>query len=310
MRKALRDIVVAGLIIGVAVTALGMMANWFPALDFLNDGLPLLTAGALVLLAISLVTRRILIIVGSLLLFGVNLLLLFVGMAGAVPAAPDGRARFMRVITFNIALGSEHIEATKNFLLEVDADVVVLQEVQTHHKELLARLSKTYRYRVGDRGLVILSKYRITADGRIDRASRPLQIIRWAKLDVNGEEVQIAGTHLARPFNPELHQADIISLTEFVLEQSGALIVAGDFNMTPWTFTLKTFAAATRLQRFNTFYPTWPMRWRDTRLHPVVATDNVFASHQFASLGTTVGPYLGSDHRAVVADIARIEQAR
>lgn len=305
MRKALRDILAAGLIIGAAVTALGILANWFPALDVVNDGLPFLTAGTLALLGIALVARRSLTIIGCAILFGVNLLLLFDGLNGAVPAAPEGRARLMRVATFNIASGNEHIQAIQSFLLKADADIVVLQEVRNLHKELLALLTNTYRYRVGDSGLVILSKYRIIAEGRIDRASKPLLIIRWAKLDVNGDEVQIVGAHLARPFNPELQQADINSLTEFVLRQSGALIVAGDFNMTPWTFTLKTFTAATRLRRFNTFYPTWPMRWRGTRLHPVVATDNVFASHEFASLGTTVGPYLGSDHRAVVADIAR-----
>jgi endonuclease/exonuclease/phosphatase (EEP) superfamily protein YafD len=49
------------------------------------------------------------------------------------------------------------------------------------------------------------------------------------------------------------------------------------------------------------------MRWRHTRLLPFVPIDNVFASRQFASLGTTVGPYLGSDHRPVVADIALME---
>jgi endonuclease/exonuclease/phosphatase (EEP) superfamily protein YafD len=48
-------------------------------------------------------------------------------------------------------------------------------------------------------------------------------------------------------------------------------------------------------------------RWRDMRLWPFVPIDNVFASRRFASLGLTLGPYLGSDHRPVVADIARIE---
>ena len=213
----------------------------------------------------------------------------------------------MRVATFNLWGGNEHVEAINGFLLDANADVVVLQEVQDIHEELLALLKKAYPYRVGDGSLVILSKYRIIASGRVDRASDPLMIIRWAKLDVNANEVKFAGAHLARPFHPALQQADINSLTQFVLSQSGPLILAGDFNMTPWTVKLKTFTAVTRLQRFNTFCPTWPMRWRNARLHPFVATDNVFASHHFASLGTTAGPYLGSDHRPVIVDIARID---
>ena len=90
-------------------------------------------------------------------------------------------------------------------------------------------------------------------------------------------------------------------------ERSGPLIVAGDFNMAPWTVKLKTFTKATGLGRFNTFHPTWPMRWRDIPLLPLVPIDNVFASSHFANLGTRVGTQLDSDHRPVVADLALIE---
>jgi endonuclease/exonuclease/phosphatase (EEP) superfamily protein YafD len=153
-------------------------------------------------------------------------------------------------------------------LARTDADVVVLEEVRDIHKELLALLDKQYPYRVGDNGLVILSRHSILADGRIDRAGEPpwmSLIIRWVKLDVNGKQVELAGVHLARPFYPDLQQGDILRLTQFVLERPGPLILAGDFNMTPWTVKLKTFAAVTSLHRFNTFDPTWPMRWRHTR---------------------------------------------
>ncbi len=77
--------------------------------------------------------------------------------------------------------------------------------------------------------------------------------------------------------------------------------------MAPWTVKLKTFTKATGLGRFNTFYPTWPMRWRDIRLLPVFPIDNVLASRHFASIKLIVGPYLGSDHRPVIADIALVE---
>lgn len=46
-------------------------------------------------------------------------------------------------------------------------------------------------------------------------------IIRWARLDVNGTPVELAGVHLARPFYPEFQQAYILALTKFA--QSGPL---------------------------------------------------------------------------------------
>jgi endonuclease/exonuclease/phosphatase (EEP) superfamily protein YafD len=310
MSKALRVIVAACLVFGAVLTALGVLANWYPALDIVNDGLPFLGAGALALLALAFATRARSLIGAAAILLALILVLLVTGLSGRAPEAPAGAARFLRVVTFNLWGGNEHTKAITKFLFDKDADVVVLQEVRDIHQGLLALLDKHYPYHVGDNGLVILSKYPVLADGRIDRPGQPpwmSLIIRWVKLDVNGKAVELAGVHFARPFYPDLQQSDIFALNRFVRSHSAPLILAGDFNMTPWTVKLKTFSAATALHRFNSYDPTWPMRWRDVRLLPFVPIDNVFASRHFASLGMTVGPYLGSDHRPVVADIALVK---
>jgi len=77
--------------------------------------------------------------------------------------------------------------------------------------------------------------------------------------------------------------------------------------MAPWTVKLKTFTKATGLGRFNTFYPTWPVRWKTLPLLPLVPIDNVFTTAHFAKIDARVGPRLDSDHRPVIADIALIE---
>ncbi len=88
--------------------------------------------------------------------------------------------------------------------------------------------------------------------------------------------------------------------------QTTPLIVAGDFNMTPWTVKLQRITSATGLKRYNTFHPTWPLRVRGVRLLPFAATDNVLASPEFTAISVRAGPDLGSDHRPVVADIALV----
>ena len=110
--------------------------------------------------------------------------------------------------------------------------------------------------------------------------------------------------HVARPFYPVLQAHDVTTLTQFVLTRKLPLIVAGDFNMTPWTDQLNDSRDVTGLGRYNTFHFTWPMRWREYPLMPVVAIDNVFASSDFAKIATIGGPRLGSDHRPIIADIA------
>jgi endonuclease/exonuclease/phosphatase (EEP) superfamily protein YafD len=155
------------------------------------------------------------------------------------------------VATFNLwGRNDHHLNQVAAFLAETKADAVVLEEVRGHHKDFLESLAGQYPYRVGDNGLAILSKHPIVADGRVDRGGQPFWmslIIRWVRLDVDGAQVELAGVHLARPFYPDLQEADIVALATFVQERTGPLIVAGDFNMAPWTVKLKTFTKATGL---------------------------------------------------------------
>jgi len=311
MSKLLRAIVSAGLVVGVALLALCVLANWYPALDIVNDGLPFLAAGAVALLALAFATGSRKRIGATAIFLALIVTLLLSGLPGMAPQAPDGSERFLRVVTFNLwGRNDHHLERVAAFLAEADADAVVLQEARAHHKAFLETLSARYPHRTGENGLVILSKYPILSDNRIDREGYPpwisLMVLR-ATLDVNGKAVDLAGVHLARPFYPDLQQADIVALTRFVQDHRGPLILAGDFNMTPWTVKLKGFTDATGLGRFNTFRPTWPMRWHALPLLPFVPIDNVFASRHFANIATTLGPRLDSDHRPVIADIALIE---
>ena len=214
----------------------------------------------------------------------------------------------MRVVTFNIRFDNDRIDGVDKFLNDTDADVVVLQEVTKDHLAPLHQgLDARYPHSLGEFGIVIFSKYPINADGRVDRPGYPEWIrllARWVELDVNGTAVEVVGVHLARPFYPVLQEHDVAALTQFVLTRKLPLIVAGDFNMTPWTDQLKQFTHLSGLGRFNTFHFTWPMRWRRYPIPPLVAIDNVFASQDFAKIDAAGGPRLGSDHRPVIADIA------
>ena len=297
-----------GLVFGAVLTGLGWLAQWWPALDLINNGLPLLAAGTVVLFGLALLVRDWRFIVPAALLAAINVGLIFAGLQGAAAeAAPDSK-RFLRVVTFNLSFGNDRIDGVDKFLNETDADVVVLQEVTRDHLlPLHTGLDARYPHGRGEFGVVIFSKYPIRADGRMDRPGYPEWIrlmSRWVEIDVNGTAVEMVGVHLARPFYPVLHEHDVTTLTQFVLTRKLPVIVAGDFNMTPWTDQLKRFTYVSGLGRFNTFHFTWPMRWRRFRFVPLVAIDNVFASPHFAKIATMGAPRLGSDHRAIIADIA------
>lgn len=129
-------------------------------------------------------------------------------------------------------------------------------------------------------------------------------MVRWVRIEVNGTPLDLAGVHLTRPFCAELQQQDIAALIAFANSRTLPLVMAGDFNMSPWTEKLGRFERSSGLKRYNTFHLTWPTARGTVPLLPLVAIDNVFASPQFARIAVSPGPRLGSDHRPLVADLA------
>ncbi len=305
--------VAIALCVGAAalLTIAGLLADWYPPFDIVNNGLPYLSAGCLVLFFASFFARarRLTFATGFLAAF--NSAMLLQSLPGAAHEAAAGSERFLRVATANLWRQNDGIDEVAAFLIETDADVVVFQETtRAHLAMLLLALNARYPYRLGDSGLVILSKHRIVSDGRLERPGYPEWIslmTRWAKLDVNGTEVEFAGIHLAGPFYPALQAQDIATLAEFVRSRTGPLIVAGDFNMSPWTVKLTDFTKGTGLKRYNTILPSWPLYLRGIPFLPLVPIDNIFTSPQFTAIDTGTGPRIGSDHAPIIADIALSE---
>ena len=102
MIEWLRVLVGVGIPVGFALTGLGGLAQWWPALDLVNNGLPVLAAGAIALCTLAVVTRDWRSIALAALLAAINVGLIVAGLAGAAAeAAPDAK-RFLRVATFNL----------------------------------------------------------------------------------------------------------------------------------------------------------------------------------------------------------------
>ncbi len=304
----LRLLVGLGLALAAVLTAFGWLAHWLPTLDILNNGLPVMVAGTVALFFLALLLRDWRLVLPAIVLAAINIGFLVAGLHGAAQPAAPGSERSLRVVTFNVWGWNERMDDVAKFLRDSDADAVVLQELTREHGATLRRtLDPVYPFIAGETELVILSKHPILAEGRVDRPGFPSWnslMLRWVRLDVKGTAIELAGVHLARPFYPNLQEEDVAALTDFVLRREGPLVVAGDFNMSPWTEKLGRFTRISGLERYNTFLLTWPMRRGRIELVPLVAIDNVFASRHFAKLAVRGGPRLGSDHKAVIADLA------
>lgn len=303
--------IIAGCLFAAAALVTGGLAENYPALDIVNNGLLLLAVGLAVLLLLSLALRSRMLIVTTGALLAIALATLIPNLSGTAANAPENAERFLRVATFNMwGKGDLHLQKVEAFLAKTEPDVVVLEEIRWKHEGFLRDMQDVYPNQAGKHGLVILSKYPIVDKSRLDRPGQPYWqslIVAWAKLDVDGREVNIVGAHMSRPFYASQQKNDYDHLTKFVQSLTGPVIVAGDFNAAPWTHKAHKFSATTGLGRFNTFVPTWPARWKALPLVPVLPIDNVFVSPQLTKIDLSVGNRLESDHLPVVADIAFVD---
>ena len=88
-----------------------------------------------------------------------------------------------------------------------------------------------------------------------------------------------------------------------------SLIVAGDFNSTPWSFSLRRQDALFALERRTRALFTFPVRtYSRYRLHapfPLFPIDQIYAGSDWKTVSVTRGPRLGSDHLPTIAILTR-----
>lgn len=125
LSSSLRLVVIAGVAAGLALTVLAWLAHWWAALDVINNGLPGVTAGAVVLLCLAAIARDWRLIVPAALIAAINIALVIAASQGAAADAAPGSQRFLRVATFNLWRGNERMGDVAGFLAEADRKSVV-----------------------------------------------------------------------------------------------------------------------------------------------------------------------------------------
>ena len=87
-------------------------------------------------------------------------------------------------------------------------------------------------------------------------------------------------------------------------------IVAGDFNVTPWSFALRRQDRALDLVRRTVLMPSWPAgRLSHNRVpapFPYLPIDHIYAGRGWETVSVERGPRLGSDHYPVVVRLAPV----
>ena len=233
-----------------------------------------------------------------------------VNLAETILRTPRGTGvsggRRLRLAFANVLKSNPDATRLVEWVRREKPDVLVVAESIAHWPERLAVLSDELPFivktRIGD--VAIYSRHEI--------AGEPQHLFAEIghALAVRIAGLTVVGVHTAAPEDRATSTACdalIDRVTHHVGGMTGPVVVAGDFNATPWSATVKRMVAHTGLRygqgaRIGTFPAelggrSWP-RWVGIPL------DLVLAGGGAAVASRRHGPLIGSDHWPVIAEIA------
>lgn len=225
-----------------------------------------------------------------------------------VPTRPaEARSADFRLVSFNVFHGNDDFARIASYLEGTNADAIVVQEMNepraTQLHALLPSFPHSYiepsRY-----GAAVFSRWPIVQAEPISLSpdgARAAHVV----LDWHGSEVAVLGLHLHWPLGPNnsrFRNDELAGLASFARVQKRPLLVAGDFNTTPWSPYYQDAVHASGLidsALGQGVEPSWPA------LLPLlgIRIDHCLASKHWRSVDVNTGPYLGSDHRPLIADL-------
>lgn len=320
--KALTDLLRAGALVlaaGVAVASLIAQGGRFSdRLDVATHFTPLWLAGALIAALIWGLTGRrgrstpLLALIAVL----TALSLMTPELAGAGKTGGgkvDGEV--LTIVQFNLWGRNRDPRATAAWILETDPDIVVVEEGFARSGGVTGALRKRYPHRTTCAeprpcSTMILAKRRPIREGGLSTAVSPAHLSgAWATFAADQGPFTVVGAHYTWPYPAGPQQQMTLRLSR-VLERfpRDRLIVAGDFNSTPWSFSLRRQDRLFGLERRTRSLASWPAG-DFSRLHvaapfPVFPIDHVYAGESWRTVSVKRGPKLGSDHYPVVIRLA------
>jgi hypothetical protein len=230
-------------------------------------------------------------------------------ISGANPPPREG-AEPLRVMVANLYLGAADGAAVVRTASREDVDVLVVHEVTPG---LLATMERAgvdglFGHRAGRAGRTGEGTM-VFADTRLGDATR--LPTRWGSWQVSTDDFTLFAVHPHAPTDIAIWRRDHHVIRTAVATVQPDLVV-GDFNATPDHPPMRALAeagyrSATELANEG-WQPTWPAAAGASVLGlsvpNVVQIDDVLVGPTFAAVGTHTVDIPGSDHRALVAEVA------
>jgi endonuclease/exonuclease/phosphatase (EEP) superfamily protein YafD len=211
------------------------------------------------------------------------------------PAELSPNERALKFASYNTHVTNLDHEAQAKTIRAMDADVIVLIEFDSAKRPILEKLKDLYPYQFDCNAeqychFAIISKTPLNNLFSQAIWEGPPNI--RASLGPEFGGVTIIGVHTTRFPHSRAQLKQARALVQSLEGITGTIIMAGDFNATPFSRVTATLETGTGLIR-QTNLPTWPAFIQ----LPQLAIDHIFTSPAIRPLTRqTIGDAGGSDH--------------
>lgn len=227
----------------------------------------------------------------------------------AMAAAPSQPTAPLKVAAVNVSYRQFSARRLLELLGEAAPDVLLIVEFTPHAAEVLATLDTRYPHTFklpaeGPYGIAIWSRFELQSAAAFQLGRVPA--IEARVLGPAGP-FTLLGVHLSAPTSPRRaaqrdEELELLAVRRTNID--GPVIVAGDFNVTPYSPFYTDWLAATTLtdtRRHRTLSVSWPT------MLPIfgIPIDHVAVSDEFAILGHRRLENFDSDHYGIVAELAQ-----
>ncbi len=222
-------------------------------------------------------------------------------------AAPPTAAR-LKVLTVNVSFRQFSARRFREIVAEAAPDVLLVVEFTPRAEEVLAEFDKVFPQQLkapaeGPYGIGLWSRFPLQSAYTFPLG--PVQAVE-ARVQTPAGVFTLIGAHLVSPTLPrraEQRNEGLEMLAERRAAISGPVIVAGDFNVTPYSPYYSDWLGTTGLtdSRYGrTLSASWPAAL------PIlgIPIDHVAVSNEFVILAHHRLPAFGSDHWGIMAELA------
>ena len=221
---------------------------------------------------------------------------------------PAGLKRPLRVLSFNVLFTNTRYADTVSWVQATDPDIAFFPEVTPSWEAGLAPLKARMPHclmqaEAHNFGFAVFSKYPIVEQSLVPSGVLGVAMVQLT-LEVDGRRLLFIGMHPPSPITATFSHGRDVALADLAKRlrwETRPVVVAGDFNATPWSHAMRPLVKAGLRDTMwgRGFSATW-----QRNIPPLaIPIDQILLAGPIRVSARQTGPDLGSDHRPVVAEL-------